>query len=149
MKRIIIVLVMLALTSLVFADIAGSVDSETTYDADAETLKEVVDTSVTLGNLSIKNKFTFADLLYDAEAEEELVIDWAGEIAMAFTDAIKAGVKMSSKGADEVITLELNAGWTITDFLAIRAVYKSDNLNTPEGEDAEIGSFTFGAKLSF
>ena len=44
MKKLLTVLIMLALTSVLFADISGSVDSESTYDIDAETLKEVVDT---------------------------------------------------------------------------------------------------------
>lgn len=152
MKKILLVLVALLMSVTLFADISGSVDSESTYDADAETLKEVVDTSVSIDALTINNKFTFANFLLDAEAEEEMAIAWAAEVKYAFNDAITAGFKAEFGDiVDEEGTakLELNGSWTLTDFLALRVKYAIDNVNTPEGEDAETGSFTLGAKFSF
>ena len=147
MKKLLIVLIMLALTSALFADISGSVDSESTYDADAETLKEVVDTSVSIDALTIKNKFTFADLTAEVQA-----IAWAAEVKYAFNAAITAGAKVEFAdivAEDGTAKLTIDGAWTITDFLAIRAKFVIDNLNTPEGADAEVGAFTLGAKLTF
>ena len=70
----------------------------------------------------------------------------------AFNDAITAGAKVEFADiadAEAAAKLEINGAWTITGFLAIRAKYAVDNLNTPEGEDAEVGAFTLGAKFTF
>ena len=142
MKRITLVLVMLLMSVALFAQVSGTASTETVFDADAETLKETVDTSIAVGPVTVGNKFTFADVL-----AEEVEIDWALKIAYALNDAITFGA--TTGVALEVIPLTLSAGWVIADWVSITGKYANANLNPPEGEEATTGTFTLKAAFSF
>ena len=145
MKRFtIIFLIMVLAVGFAFAD---SVKSTTTYDADAETLKEEIKTSIALGGLTIKNDFTFADVL-----AEEVDIDWDAELALALNEAISLGMKsgIDSKVAEgvrtDVVPLEFSASWTVFDGFKVSGKYAHDDLNA---EEPEIGTFTLTGELTF
>ena len=142
MKRITLVLVMLLMSVALFAQISGTASTETVFDADAETLKETVDTSIAVGPVTVGNKFTFADVL-----AEEVGIDWALKIAYALNDAITFGA--TTGVALEVIPLTLSAGWVIADWVSVSAKYANANLSPAEGDEATTGTFTLKAAFSF
>jgi len=142
MKRITLVLVMLLMSVALFAQVSGTASTETVFDADAETLKETVDTSIAVGPVTVGNKFTFADVL-----AEEVEIDWALKIAYALNDAITFGA--TTGVALEVIPLTLSAGWVIADWVSVSAKYANANLAPPEGDEATTGTFTLKASFSF
>ena len=145
MKKMIFLL-LIFIAAIGFAQPTGSVTSDSTWDVDAETLKEALSATITLGALSTSLGITIANIGQDAE------IDLTGDIAYAFTDALKVKLA-SSYGVDSVdkIPVTLTVDWSVWQ-LAFTASYKNDNLNAA-GTDGDLpvetGAISLKAVLSF
>lgn len=148
MKKFFVVLIMLALTSALFAN---SVTSTTVYDPDAENLKETIATSIVIGPVTLSNTFYLTSLL-----AEEKAFSWGSAISYAVNDAITVGLKSGYGIASDIATvtadnvpLVLTGAWKVADFFSVSLNYTNDNLTPPEGTDVEIGTFTLGATFTF
>ena len=148
MRKLLVVLIMLAMTSAVFAN---SVTSTTAYDPDAEDLSETIARSITLGPVTLANTFYLTSLL-----AEEKAFSWGSAIEYAVNEAITVGLKtgyginaaLDTVTADTV-PLVISGSWQVADFFAVSASYTNDNLTPPEGEEGEIGSFSVVLTATF
>ena len=151
MKKITMILLALLISVALFADVSGSVASTSVFDADAETLKETVATTVSVGPLTFLNTFYLTELL-----TEDAAFRWGSAINYAVNEAITVGIKSGygvesdiATAREDGIPLVLLGSWKVADFFSISANYTNDNLNPPDGEAVEKGSFTLGATFTF
>lgn len=151
MKKITMLLIALFISAALFADVSGSVSSTSAYDPDAETLAETVATTVNVGALALTNTFYLQNLLLEPE------FDWCGIISYAVNDAITVGIStgygvtsdFDGTLSPEVVPLGISGSWQMLDALSVSFSYTNDNLNPPEGEETEIGSFSLTATFTF
>jgi len=147
MKKITMLLLTLLVSAALFAQVSGSISSESVYDADVETLKEVIDTSVVIGPVTVGNKFTMADVTAD-----DFAIDYAAKISYALNAAITLGAETGYKtdGAEVdptgIVPLTLTGSYAIGAGITVSAKYVNADI---AAEEAAIGTFTIKASFTF
>ncbi len=133
MRKAILVLAMLAVAGILFAE--GSITSTTAYDADAVELVETIDTSVAFGPLTVANKLVLTMLT-------GTVWDWEGGVVYAIGPAT---VELTTGyGTDEVLPVTFDIGWVVGDSFSVSGSYAVDDLAAEE-----IGTFTIEGVLTF
>jgi len=146
MRKISLVLILLLVAGVLFADVSGTFATETTFDTDATTVKEDVKLTLAISALSLSAGAVITGI------DDEAAVDLTGDISYVIAEAVT--IKLESKyGIDsvDIIPVTLSVGWTIWK-IAFTAKYAFDNINSG-GEDGdgvtETGTISIKGVLTF